>query len=111
MRPPVEAAPGGVRVNLRVTPRASRAAATGLMALPDGRMAVKVAVTAVPENGKANGAVVALLAKAWRVPKGSIEVVSGSTDRSKVVHVAGDGAALLQRIGDWARALPGPQDS
>ncbi|HYC05142.1 MAG TPA: DUF167 family protein [Azospirillaceae bacterium] len=105
-RPPVEAAEGGVRVALRVTPRASRAAVTGLMELPDGRTAVKVAVTVVPEGGKANAAVVELLAKQWRVPKSSIAVVAGSTDRSKIVHVTGDTAALLPLIAAWAQALP-----
>ena len=55
-------------------------------------------VTAVPENGKANEAVVKLLAKAWKLPKTSLTVVAGATDRNKIVHVAGDPADLMRRL-------------
>lgn len=104
--PPVEAAPGGVRVFLRVSPKASRDAVMGVMEGPGGRLTLKVAVTAVPEDGKANAAVIALLAKLWRVPKGSVAVAAGGADRSKILFISGDTDALLTAIGDWAAALP-----
>ncbi|ACJ00243.1 DUF167 domain-containing protein [Rhodospirillum centenum] len=94
-----EAAPGGVRVALRVTPKASRTAVQGPMDGPEGRTLLKLAVTAVPEDGKANAAVIALLAKHWRLPKSSMSIVSGGTDRTKVLFIAGDAADLLARIG------------
>jgi len=95
---PFEAVAGGVRVALRVTPKASRNAVTGLADTADGRKALKVAVTAVPEDGKANDAVVKLLSKLWHVPKSSIAVVAGQTDRNKILHVAGDPADLMRRL-------------
>lgn len=90
-----EVIPGGVRVYLRVTPRASRTAIQGLMEGPEGRQLLKVAVTTVPEDGKANEAVLKLLSKTWRVPKSSLTIVAGLTDRNKVVEVAGEADGLL----------------
>jgi uncharacterized protein YggU (UPF0235/DUF167 family) len=64
----------------------------------DGRCALKVAVTTIPEGGKANAAVIALLAKSWRVPKSSITIRSGATAQRKILRIEGDGAALMRRI-------------
>ncbi|CAO3376904.1 DUF167 family protein [Azospirillum argentinense] len=95
---PFEAVADGVRLALRVTPKASRNAIAGLAATASGGTVLKVTVTAVPENGKANEAVVKLLAKAWKLPKTSLTVVAGATDRNKIVHVAGDPADLMRRL-------------
>lgn len=84
-------------LTLRVTPKASRTAVTGTMATPDGR-ALKVAVTAPPDKGKANAAVTALLADVLHVAKSHVVVVSGETDRRKVVHVRGDPNALARAL-------------
>ncbi|TWB23867.1 DUF167 domain-containing protein [Nitrospirillum bahiense] len=102
-KPFVEGVPDGVRVYLRVTPRASRTAIQGLMEGPEGRQLLKVAVTTVPEDGKANEAVLKLLSKTWRVPKSSLTIVAGQTDRSKVVEVAGEAEALLAVVRATAR--------
>jgi len=101
----VEAADGGVRVHLRVTPRASRNASQGLADQADGAQVLKVAVTAVPEGGKANAAVIALLSKAWHVPKSRIALVAGSADRTKTLFVAGDTTVLLDGIRGWIDSL------
>ncbi|MDG3440533.1 DUF167 domain-containing protein [Nitrospirillum amazonense] len=102
-KPAAEVIPGGVRVYLRVTPRASRTAIQGLMEGPEGRQLLKVAVTTVPEDGKANEAVLKLLSKTWRVPKSSLTIVAGLTDRNKVVEVAGEAEALLAVVRASAR--------
>ncbi len=102
---PFAAVTDGVRVALRVTPKASRNAVTGMADSPSGEKALKVAVTAVPEDGKANEAVVKLLAKLWRVSKGSITVVAGQTDRNKILHVAGDPVELMRRLRATADSL------
>lgn len=98
MPSPLEAVADGLRVALRVTPKASRNAVIGLAGTAEGGRVLKVAVTTVPENGKANEAVIKLLSKAWKVPKTSLTVVAGATDRNKILHVAGDPAALLPRL-------------
>ena len=83
-------------IQLRVQPRARRLA---LERTAQG--ALKAAVTAPPEDGKANEAVVALLAQAWRLPKSTIEIVRGGTAREKTLSVAGEPDALVARIAEW----------
>ena len=88
----------GVTVDLRVQPRARRAA----LATADG--ALRASVTAPPEDGKANAAVIALLADAWRLPKSSFDVIKGQTARAKTVRVAGEPGVLVERIARWVEA-------
>lgn len=99
---PFTARADGVRVRLKVTPRARRDAVDGVADGPDGP-ALKVSVTAPADDGRANDAVIALLARAWRVPKGAIELVQGGKSRRKLVHVAADAATLLPRLDAWLK--------
>jgi uncharacterized protein YggU (UPF0235/DUF167 family) len=59
---------------------------------------LRIRVKAVPDKGKANAAVIALLAKALGVPKAAVTLVSGDTARLKTVAIAGDPAELEQRL-------------
>jgi uncharacterized protein (TIGR00251 family) len=79
-----------LRLKLRVTPNAGRDVIEGFERLSDGTEVLRLRVAAVPDRGKANAAVVALLAKALHVPKSSITVVSGETARLKTVEIVGD---------------------
>ena len=88
----------GVRIAVRLTPKASRNAIAGMAPSGQGETVLKVMVTAVPEAGKANEALIKLLAKEWGVAKSSISLVAGATDRNKIVHVAGDAADLMARL-------------
>jgi uncharacterized protein (TIGR00251 family) len=88
----------GVTIELRVQPRARR---TALEASGD---ALKAAVTAPPEDGKANDAVIALLSQEWRLPKSVFAVIKGAAARNKTVSVSGEPANLATRIGEWRRA-------
>ena len=66
---------------------------------PEGARAVlRVRVTAPPENGKANAAMIALLAKSWRLPKSAFAIVTGETSRLKRVRIAGNAQILLRNI-------------
>lgn len=76
-----------------MTPRASRNSLGEVIALPDGP-ALKLSVTAAPEDGKANAAVLKLLAKALHLPKTSLSVMVGTSARSKTIFVPGDAATL-----------------
>jgi uncharacterized protein YggU (UPF0235/DUF167 family) len=92
---PFSAAGDGVRIRLRVTPRGSANRIGGLAAEADGGVALRVTVTAVAEDGKANEAVVTLLSRAWGIARSRLSIVAGATDRHKILHLAGDPAALL----------------
>ena len=78
---------------LRVTPRASANAVAGER---DGVLLVRV--TAPPVEGKANDAVVALLARTLGTPRGAIQVVQGASSRTKRVSVPRDAEAALRRL-------------
>ena len=96
----------GVRVAVRLTPKAARDRIDGVVADAEGDGVLKAAVTAVPEDGKANAALIKLLAKAWKLPKTSITVVQGATDRRKLLHLASDDPdALGVRLADWLAGL------
>lgn len=91
----------GISIALRVTPRGGRDDIDGIETLADGRTVVKVRVRAIAEGGGANRAVTELLARALRVPKASVKILSGATSRLKQVAVGGDPKLL----GEMLRAL------
>ena len=80
------------RLSIRLTPRASRDAIAGF----EGET-LRVRVTAPPVEGRANRALVRLLAKRLGLPRGAVRVVAGQASRNKVVAVDGLGAAELRR--------------
>lgn len=92
----------GVTVNVRLTPGARREAFAGVADGGDGKRALKIAVRAKPENGKANVALIEFAARAWDVPKSSVSIITGLTGRQKTLLVEGDADALLEKIGAWA---------
>jgi uncharacterized protein (TIGR00251 family) len=85
----------GVTVELRVQPRARR---TVLM---NAHGTLEAKVTAPPERGEANDAVIALLAETWRLPKSSFDILKGASNRTKTVSVAGEPGVLADRIAKW----------
>lgn len=93
----------GLRLAVRLQPGAGKSAVGGPMTRADGGEALRAWVTAAPEGGKANAALIALLAKTWRLPKGAFEIVSGHTGRNKTLLIAGDPAALQAKLAAWMR--------
>jgi uncharacterized protein YggU (UPF0235/DUF167 family) len=71
-------------IEVRVRPRAR----LDSVEVQDGRR-LRVNVTAAPEGGKANEAVVPLLAKSLGIPKSTIRVVRGHRSTDKLLDVAG----------------------
>ncbi len=90
----------GARLRLKVRPQARRDAIDGVVPDIDGE-ALAVSVTAAPEDGKANDAVIALLAKNWNLPRGAFAVTSGATSRRKSLRIAGDPDAIAAVIETW----------
>ncbi len=83
------------RLDILVRPRSRRAGIVGLRA--DGKL--MVAVTAAPEDGRANEAVAAVLGESLRVRARDVTIVRGARTRAKQVEVAGiDEPELRRRI-------------
>lgn len=73
----------GLHLSVRATPKASRDEVAGQR---NGELVVKV--TAAPDKGKANAAIVDLLSRTIGIPKSALQLVSGETARAKTFHVA-----------------------
>jgi hypothetical protein len=80
------------RLRLRVSPGARRAAVVGRQG-----DAWKVRVAEAPERGRANEAVLRLLAEALALPRTALTLVSGHGAREKTVELTGIGPALTDR--------------
>jgi uncharacterized protein (TIGR00251 family) len=72
------------RINVKVVPSSSRDLIVGWLG-----ESLKIKVKAPPEKGKANAAVIGLLASKLGIDKGLIEVVSGQSSPSKVLSIHG----------------------
>ena len=88
----------GISIALRVTPRGGRDEIDGIETLANGRSVVKLRVRAIADGGEANRAAIELLAKALRVPKARVKILSGVTSRLKQVAVGGDPKALGEAL-------------
>ena len=74
----------GVLIPVRAHPGARR---PGVAGIREG--ALRVRISASPEKGRANRALIALLSKVLDVPKSSLSLVSGEKSRQKCVLVRG----------------------
>ena len=83
--------PGRIELTVKVVPGASRTKLAGVWGT-----ALKLAVAAPPEGGKANAAVVGLLAATFGVKKAAVAILSGHTQSVKRVGVAGMTATVAR---------------
>jgi uncharacterized protein (TIGR00251 family) len=90
--------PDGLTLHVRVTPNAGADRIEGPEIRDDGGAVLRIRVRAVPDKGKANAAVIALLAKALELPRSAISVVAGETARLKTLRLEGDPDALAAAI-------------
>lgn len=93
-----------VRLSVRLTPAGGRDAFDGLEAGADGMVWLKVRVSAPPEDGKANRALVQLLAKRLRIAKSAIHFISGETARKKILRIEGDPEEIMKVLSALAGA-------
>lgn len=98
---PIKRGKDGARLLVQLTPKASANEITGITESADGTRRLKVRLTAVPEKGKANKALVKLLAKEFHLPRTSMEIVSGASARAKEVLVKGDETAMVAALRSW----------
>jgi uncharacterized protein YggU (UPF0235/DUF167 family) len=83
---------------VRLTPKGGHDALEGWETDRTGRAFLKARVRAVPENGKANNALVELLAEVLEVPRSDVRISSGAKSRLKMVRVSGNASALADRL-------------
>ncbi|MCA0424690.1 MAG: DUF167 family protein [Proteobacteria bacterium] len=95
---PITIRDGFVLLTVRLTPNARQERLDGVSLLADGRAVLAAKVRAVPEDGAANEALVKLLAGVAGVPKSRISLVSGHSQRIKVLRIEGDGAEIAARL-------------
>lgn len=98
---PWSAAPDGVIIDVRLTPRGGRDAIDGVERRADGRVVLKARVRAAAQEGEANAALCRLLADAVGAAPRQVTLVAGATARLKRIRIAGDSAshiAALERL-------------
>lgn len=96
-----------MRVAIRLSPRARADRLLAVAATTAGGRAVKASVSAPPQDGRANEALLQLIARAWRLPRRDLSIVGGAASRNKIVGIAGDPHALFARLSGELAGLPG----
>jgi len=86
-----------VTLMVRLSPKASRDE-IGKVAVIGGEAVLTVKVRALPEKGKANAALIALVAGWLKVPKSGVALKRGASGRIKALHIAGEPETLARRL-------------
>ncbi len=89
-----------MRFRVRLTPKGGRDAIEGWWVDSTGNRALKARVAAPPEDGKANKALLDLLARVLEVRRSDVRIASGAASRLKTIDILGrddDLAARLER--------------
>ena len=84
---------------VRVTPRSAKPGIGGWRANADGREELEVKVAEAPADGAANEAVVRLLARALKVSRSELAIISGAASRHKRIAIPFDLAEARGRLG------------
>ncbi len=87
---------------IRLTPRAARERIGRLWSDADGRRWLQASVTAPPDRGKANSALIGLLSHHLGIPASSILLEAGDTNRLKRLRIKDCAPATEQRLNDIA---------
>jgi len=90
----------GIYLTVHAQPGARQAALRGLHG-----DAIKVAVKEAAQDGKANKAIEAFIAKSLGVAKSSVSVVSGQSSRSKRIFIEDDTSELLRAVEGWVSGI------
>ncbi|TXR50346.1 DUF167 family protein [Phyllobacterium endophyticum] len=88
----------GIILFVRLTPRSAKDVIKGIKAAESGRYHLQARVRAVPEDGKANLALVRLLSKWLDVAVRDMTIVSGATSRLKHIKISGDAEELALKL-------------
>lgn len=84
MQIPYKKSKNGIVIEVKVEPRSSKRAISGVMG-----NALKVKLTAPPVEGAANEQLIEIISEATGVRKSSIRILRGASSRRKIVEIAG----------------------
>ena len=105
---PYAIVPDGLRLAIRVTPRAHRDGLDGVEPGADGRPQLRIRLRAAPADGAANATLIDLVRAETGLRRSAIQLTAGATGRSKLLFLAGDPAKLRAMVDAWiARAAAG----
>ncbi|MBO9195613.1 DUF167 domain-containing protein [Rhizobium sp. 16-449-1b] len=83
---------------VRLTPNGGRDQIDGIELDADGKAYLKARVSVVPEKGKANKALIALVAKQLGLAKSSVNLVSGETSRKKILRIDAEPEDIIKKL-------------
>jgi uncharacterized protein len=89
--------PDGVAVAVKVQPKSRRPGLQGTAPTTDGER-LRIGVTEAAEGGRANRAACSALAAALGTAQSAVRLTAGASSREKLLHVAGDPAALVAKL-------------
>lgn len=98
MNPSWKAFDNHIRLAVRLMPNGGHNAIDGLESDGEDGTLMKVRVTTVPEKGKANKALIALVAKSLGIPKSTVSIASGDTSQKKILRIDGDPEDLIKKL-------------
>ncbi|MBK5264722.1 MAG: DUF167 domain-containing protein [Alphaproteobacteria bacterium] len=87
-----------VRLSIRLTPRSAKEAVGGIWQDSQGAVWLCASVRAIPEKGRANAALIKLLAKTLGLPPAAISLEAGDISRLKRVRISANTAIVMQRL-------------
>lgn len=73
-------------IAVHVAPKSSKNNIEGIKKDASGKEWLRIKLTTAPEDGKANQALLRLLAKSWNCPLSSLTIIQGKTSRYKIIR-------------------------
>ena len=89
---------GGVELAVRAKPRSSRSGVESVVTDTDGTSWLVVRVTVPAEDGKANSAIIAEVARSLQLSRSAVTLITGHTARRKRLMIEGDPAKILSGL-------------
>ena len=90
----------GVTFSLHLQPSAGSDRILEIRITAEGEAVLRAQVTAAPEKGKANDALIKMLAKAWGFAKSDLSILTGRSGRRKVILIKGDRKEVIATLQD-----------
>ena len=92
-------------MRIRLTPNAQKVHINGIVADEQGSGILRIAIDAIPEQDRANKALIKYVSKLWEIPKSKIALVWGQKDRTKTLHIDAAGPNELQKLEIWVASF------